>query len=362
MTGDIKFVDLGAVHEQIGDELEAAILAVCRAQQFVSGPAVAEFEAAFAGYLGAEHVIGVANGTDAIELALRAARVGPGDEVLVPANTFIATAEAVARTGARPRFVDVHPESGLIDLDSCAERAGASCRAIVPVHLYGRMVAMDAVMAFADERGLVVVEDAAQAHGAERGGRRAGTVGTAGCFSFYPGKNLGAFGDAGAIATNDAAVADELRLLRDHGRRGRDQHDVVGMNSRLDTLHAAVLAVKLPHLDDWNARRSRAAARYRELLPAEIVDPPADDPASDVHHLFPVLVDDREALAAHLKTQGIPTGVHYRTAVTATKAFADVADPCPVAETRAARQLSLPIHPHLGDVERIAEAVLSGLQ
>jgi dTDP-4-amino-4,6-dideoxygalactose transaminase len=269
----------------------------------------------------------------------------------------------VARAGAAPRFVDVNPEDGLIDLDSCAERLRESTRALIPVHLYGRMVDMEPVLEFARDHNLVVVEDAAQAHGAQRGGQCAGTVGDAGCFSFYPGKNLGAFGDAGAVVARDGAVADRIRLMRDHGRRGRDTHEIVGVNSRLDSVQAAVLEVKLSRIGAWNDARRHAAARYRELLPAEILDVPTTPPEADVHHLFPVLVGDREALAQKIKEQGIASGVHYRTAVNATPAFALGADPCPVAEDRAARQLSLPMHPHLSDdaVEHVARAVIAEL-
>jgi dTDP-4-amino-4,6-dideoxygalactose transaminase len=355
----LKFVDLGAVHEELGDELEAALLRVVREQRFVGGEEIAGFERDFADWLGAREVVGVGNGTDAIELVLRALGVGAGDEVLVPANTFIATAEAVAATGARARFVDVDPASGLVDLGSCEERVGPATKAVIPVHLYGRMCDMQAVGAFAREHGLRVIEDAAQAHGAQRDGAMAGTAADAGCFSFYPGKNLGAFGDAGAIATTGGEVAERVRLMRDHGRRGRDRHDVVGRNSRMDTVQAAVLAAKLPHLERFNAGRRRVAERYRELLPAELLDFDGGPEGAESHHLFPVLVDDRDGLAAALRARGIPTGVHYRTALTRTGAFGDGADPCPVAEERADRQLSLPIHPHLSDddVALVAGAV-----
>jgi dTDP-4-amino-4,6-dideoxygalactose transaminase len=359
----IEFVDLQAVQEELGAELEAAVLDVIRSQKFVSGPAVGEFEDAFAGLVHAGHAIGVSNGTDAIELALRALGIGPGDEVLMPANTFIATAEAVSRAGAVPRFADVHPDSGLIDLDSAETRVTGATRAVIPVHLYGRMCDMDAVEQFARSHDLRVIEDAAQAHAAERGGRRAGTVGDLGCFSFYPGKNLGAFGDAGAVVTNDSELAERVRLMRDHGRTERNHHAVVGMNCRLDTLHAAVLSVKIPHVERWNALRREAAQRYRELLPSEILDWRAEEPLSEVHHLFPVLLDDRDAVAAHLRERGVSTGVHYRVAVPSTPAYAGSQDDCPVADLRAARQLSLPIHPHLSgaDVERVADAVAEAL-
>lgn len=356
----IPLVDLAAVHEELGSELEAAILGVVRSQAFIGGEHVARFEEEFAQALGVKRVVAVGNCTDALELAMRAAGVRPGSEVLVPANTFIATAEAVAALGARPRFVDVDRASGLIDLDSAAERVTSATAAIAPVHLYGRIVDMDAVGAFASQHGIQVIEDAAQAHGAAVGGRAAGSFGRAGCFSFYPGKNLGAFGDAGAVATNDERIADDVRLMRDHGREGRDQHIVVGRNSRMDAMQAAVLRTKLPHLERWTLARRHAAERYRELLPAELLDWRADDPESESHHLFPILVDDREALAASLKEAGVATGVHYRSAMTQTHAFGVDADVCPNAEWRASVQLSLPMHPHLDDptIERVVHAVV----
>jgi len=355
----LPLVDLHALHAELGDELEVAIARVWRSARFIGGEEVEAFEEEFARYLGVRHAVGVANGTDALELALRAAGVGPGDEVLVPANTFIATAEAVVRAGASARFVDVDPLSGLLDLTSCRECLTATTRALIPVHLYGRMVDMDAVRAFADERALVVIEDTAQAHGAHRFGRRAGTVGAVGCFSFFPGKNLGAFGDAGAAVTDDDAIADRLRLLRDHGRRGRDDHEVAGVNSRLDAIQAAVLRVKLPHLDRWTDARRGVAVWYRESLDARTLDWQGGDPRSEVHHLFPILTEDRDGLAAHLASAGVSTGVHYRRTVPATTAFAGSGDHCPVADERARRQLSLPMHPCLseGDVARVASEV-----
>jgi dTDP-4-amino-4,6-dideoxygalactose transaminase len=225
------------------------------------------------------------------------------------------------------------------------------------------MVDMVPVMEFAARHGLKVIEDAAQAHGARRGGRHAGTVGDAGCFSFYPGKNLGAFGDAGAVVTSDDAVAGRIRLMRDHGRAARNHHTVVGLNSRLDPLHAAVLSVKLPLLERFNERRRAAAAWYRELLPSLLVDPPLEDPEADVHHLLPILVEDRDRVADRLAAAGVETGVHYAEAITCSPAFARCADRCPAAERRAALQLSLPMHPHLrrGDVEYVAGVVADAI-
>ncbi len=345
----IPLVDLAAVRAELGDELEQALTRVIDSETFIGGEEVSAFEREFAAYLGARHVVGVANGTDALELALRAIDIGGGEEVLVPAFTFIATAEAVVAAGARPRFVDVDPITGLIDMESCRRRLTRSTRAIVPVHLYGRMVEMNALTSFAMEHGLNVVEDSAQAHGARQAGTPAGTLGRVGTFSFYPGKNLGAFGDAGAIATDDDEVADRIRLLRDHGRRARDDHVLVGRNSRLDALQAAVLRVKLPRLDSWNEARRRVAATYVDSLPAEVL-PRADDLGSgDVHHVFPVFLSNRDELAAHLRAKGISTRVHYRRTLPSTGAFRELADRCPAAEELAATELSLPIHPHLGD-------------
>jgi dTDP-4-amino-4,6-dideoxygalactose transaminase len=359
MAMRMPLVDLAAVHEELGDELEAAVLRVCRSQGFIGGEPVAAFERDFAAFCGASAAVGVANGTAAIECVLRALEIGPGHRVLVPANSFIATAEAVSAVGADPVFVDADPETGLIDLDSARARVDERTRAVVPVHLYGRMCDMRAVGAFADEHGLAVIEDAAQAHGARRDGLVAGSAGRAGCFSFYPGKNLGAFGDAGAVTTNDADLAERIALYRDHGKRG-DAHLIVGANQRLDALQAAVLNVKLPHMERWNDARRRVAARYRDSLPAEVLDwTGGADPAAEVHHLFPIMVDDRDGLLAELHDQGIAAGIHYRQAITETEAYRDSADPCPVAERRAARQLSLPIHPHLDDagVDRIVAAI-----
>jgi dTDP-4-amino-4,6-dideoxygalactose transaminase len=355
----IPLVDLAAVQRELGDELEAAVLDVVRSFQFVGGERIAQFEGAFADYLGVGDVVAMANGTDALEMALRALEVGPGDEVLVPANTFIATAEAVVAVGASARFVDVDARSGLIDLDSAAEQLTERTSAMIPVHMYGRMVDMDACRAFAARHGLAVIEDAAQAHGARRDGCMAGTVAEIGCFSFYPGKNLGAFGDAGAAVTNDPRLAERMRLLRDHGRRGRHNHEIVGFNSRMDPVHAAVLTVKLSHLDRWNERRRQAAEWYRTLLPEPVLDWRADVPEADVHHLFPIIVSAREALAALLGEADVQTGIHYPRTVPSTRAFGSVVGPFPAAEGRAEAQLSLPMHPHLEreHVEQIAGIV-----
>ncbi len=322
MNEPLPFVDLAAVHRELGAELEAAVLEVIRSAQFVGGPVVAAFEREFAGYLQCEHTVAMANGTDALELALRALELPAGAEVLVPANTFIATAAAVVRAGGVPRFVDVEPDTGLIDVGSCEEQLSERTWGLMPVHLYGRTVPMRPLLELAERHGLAIVEDAAQAHGAQRDGCYAGTFGHIGCFSFYPGKNLGAFGDAGAAVTHDPRVADRLRLLREHGRRDHRTHELVGANSRMDPVQAAVLRVKLRHLDRYNEQRRRAAAWYREALPPAILDGGCEVPEADVHHLFPILVEDRDALAARLAEAGVQTGVHYAPTVPQTGAFA----------------------------------------
>ncbi|MGO9763867.1 MAG: DegT/DnrJ/EryC1/StrS family aminotransferase [Solirubrobacteraceae bacterium] len=354
----LEMVDVRALHAELGAEIEEAMLRVVRSGRHVGGPEVGAFEEAFASFLGVRHTVALANGTDALQLALLASGVGRDDEVLVPGNTFIATAEAVVAVGAIPRFVDVAFDTGLIDLRSAEARVTGRTKAVIPVHLYGRMVDMGPMMAFARRHDLLVIEDAAQAHGACRDGHRAGSIGDAGCFSFYPGKNLGAIGDAGAAVTDDDDIADRIRLYRDHGRRGRDNHEIAGFNSRMDPVQAAVLRVKLPHLDRWTRARREVATRYRTGL-GSLLDWEGCEPQAEVHHVFPILVDDRDEVARSLGADGIPTGVHYRQALTSSPAFARSTDACPVAEERARRQLSLPIHPHLGDddVRRIVGAV-----
>ena len=357
----LPLVDLAALHRELGDELERAVLEVIRSQRFIGGPAVASFEERFASYLGADTVVAVANGTDAIELAVRASLIAPGAEVLIPANTFVGTAAAVVAAGAVPRFVDVDERSGLIDLDSCEQQICSRTQAVIPVHLYGRMADMRAVKALASRHGLIVIEDAAQAVGARSDEGFASTIGDVGTFSFYPGKNLGAFGDAGAVVSSDRAIADRLRLLRDHGQRGHANHEAIGRNSRMDPIQAAVLTVKLAHLDDFTKRRRRAAEWYRELLPEHLPDWQADDPRSDVHHLLPIFSEDRDSLASELALAGVQTGVHYPRTVPQTRAFRAYRGSYPSAERRARRQLSLPMHPHLtrADVELIADLVQS---
>ncbi len=357
-------MDLAKLHREISGDLESAIRRVCERSAFIGGEEVTRFEQEWAAFTGARHAVGVANGTDAIQLVLMAASLPAGTQVGVPANTFIATAEAVVAAGHRVRFIDVEPDSGLIDLGGLERALDAGLGAVIPVHLYGRVADMEALLALTRPRGTFVVEDAAQAHGARRLGRHAGTFGAAGTFSFYPGKNLGAMGDAGAVVTDDDQLAASIRLLRDHGRMGRDHHAVIGVNSRLDALQAAILSAKLPHLERWNAARRDVARAYRETLNADLLDwGGPDEEAAESHHLFPILVNQRDELASWLKERGIPTGVHYRVPCHRSPAFAADILELPMAELRAARQLSLPIHPCLTreDLDYVVTAVAAGL-
>src|SRR5215217_2743612 len=299
----VPFVDLQAQYRSIKAEVDAAVRRVLDTSAFVLGPEVEAFERAFAEYVGARECVGVSNGTAAIQLALQACGVGAGDEVIVPANTFFATAEAVSTAGATPVFVDCDPVTCNIDPARIDEVITERTRAIIPVHLYGQPADLDPIVEIAERHGLLVIEDAAQAHGARYKGNRVGPLARAGCFSFYPGKNLGAYGEGGAVVTNDAEVARRLRLLRDHGSERKYHHELVGYNSRLEGIQGAVLSVKLKHLDDWNALRRQHAARYRELLAplASSLVPPAEaDYAEHVYHLFVVQTDERDRLQRYL--------------------------------------------------------------
>lgn len=363
-THPIPFLDLAGTTEQVREELDLAWKEVLSHGRFVGGPEVAEFEARFAGYCGAEHCIGVANGTDAIELILAASGVGAGDEVIVPANTFVATAEAVCAVGARPRFVDVLPDT--LEIDPDAVRAAVTSRtvAIAAVHMFGQMAEVDRLAAVAGRYGLLLLEDAAQAHGARFGGQRAGSAGHAAAFSFYPGKNLGALGDGGAVVTSDGALAGRVRQIANHGRAGGGHHvhDVVGRNSRLDTLQAAVLSAKLPLLDPNNQRRREAMEHYQRSLPAGYSTLAQHPAAESVHHLAVVQVPDRPMATAALDAAGIGWGIHYPVPCHRQPAFAEYADgPLPVAEYAAEHILSLPMFPTLtgGDVERVCAALAS---
>ncbi len=362
----IPLVDLRSQYDNLKPDIDAAIAAVIETTAFVKGPAVGEFETAFAAYCEARHAIGVGNGTDALRLVFRALEIEPGDEMLTVPTTFIATAEAMGHVGAVPRFVDINPDTWLFDVGEAAARVSDRTRAVVPVHLYGHPVDMDAVNGFAAERHLMVVEDAAQAHGARLRGKRVGALGRAGAFSFYPGKNLGAYGDAGAVVTNDDETAERVRLYADHGRLDKYEHRVEGWNSRLDTIQAAVLGVKLRFLDEGNAKRRRCAQRYNEALAdvGGLSFPTFVDGAEPVHHLYVMRAEDRDGLRKHLAAREIATGVHYPVPLHLQPAYRHLGHArgdFPVAEALADSIVSLPCYPELDDgaIDQVVDGVRS---
>jgi dTDP-4-amino-4,6-dideoxygalactose transaminase len=359
----IPLVDLKAQYASIKPEIDAAIQAVLDSTAFVQGPQVRSFEEAFAAFCGVRHAVGVQSGTAALHLALMACGIGPDDEVIVPSMTFTATAEMIGRLGARPVFVDVEPQT--CNLDPAAMRAAVTDQtfAVIPVHLYGQPAEMDAILEVAREHDLCVIEDAAQAHGAEYRGRRAGSLGDLAIFSFYPGKNLGAYGDAGAVVTDDSTLAERMRLWRDHGRQSKYEHLVEGFNYRLDTLQAAVLEVKLRRLEDWNAARRYNAELYRQHLANLPVELPTEaDDVRSVYHLFVIRTAARDAVLAHLRSRGIGAGVHYPIPLHLQPAYSHLGyrvGDLPAAEAAASEVLSLPMYPELTEeqVVQVAEAL-----
>lgn len=357
----IPLVDLSRQHAPLRREIDAAISRVIDRSAFILGDEVAAFEAAFAKYHGRRHAVGVSSGTHALEAALLAFGVGPGDEVIAPSYTFLATIGAIENAGAQPVLVDVEEATATIDPDAVEAAVTERTRAIVPVHLYGQAADMDRILEIARRHGLRVLEDCAQAHGAEWKGRKVGTFGDAAAFSFFPSKNLGAMGDAGAVVTDDDALAERLRAIRMHGRYDKYESVERGDNLRIDTLQAAVLGVKLPHLDEWNESRRRAAAWYDARLAArEDVRPIGPGPnRRHVYHLYVVRAADRDVRLERLKRAGIGAGVHYPLCVHQQKAFAHLAKPLPVSERLARECLSLPIFSGMREEE--VEAVVSAL-
>lgn len=359
----VKFVDLESMHAEIADEVDRGFAEVLASGAFIGGSDVVAFEREFAAYCGRRHCVGAANGTDALELSLRALGVGAGDEVIVPANTFIASVEAVVRAGAAPVLVDVDARTLLIDPSAVTAAVGPRTAAIMPVHLYGQLAPMGAVHAIAGKHQLVVVEDAAQAQGATQDGQGVGTGSAAAATSFYPGKNLGAYGDAGGVVCDDAALAERVRRIGNHGGTAKYQHDEVGFNSRMDTLQAVVLRAKLRRLDDWNERRRLAAERYHKMLDGSPVTVPSVAPGnSHVWHLYVVRVPERDRMLESLTARGIGAGIHYPLPVHLTRAFAHLGygpGAFPVSEAAAAGMLSLPMHPGLSHDQQ--EAVVTSL-
>jgi dTDP-4-amino-4,6-dideoxygalactose transaminase len=364
----IPFLDLNAQFESIRKDIVDAIDRVLVSGRFVGGEWVEGFEEEFARFVRSRYAVGVSSGTAALELALKAARITAGDEVIVPANSFFATAEAVSNVGARPVFGDVDPMTFHLDVASVERLINPRTRAVIVVHLYGRAMDISALQELADGHRLTIIEDAAQAHGTERDGVQTGGSGRLTCFSFYPGKNLGAYGDGGAVTCNDPAHAERLRLLRDHGSPAKYVHLIVGTNARLDAIQAAVLSVKLRHLRRWNARRVEHAKAYAARLRNRCIQIPEVRPGSEHNfHLFVVRLKNRNAVRRKLRDRGIETGIHYPIPLHLTPAYQELGYPMrgslPVSEALAPEVLSLPMYPELGDSQReeVSEAVLDSL-
>jgi len=367
-VANIPLVDLKAQHAQVADAVRDGWDKVLSNTAFIQGPQVAEFETAFAAFSSVRHCVGVANGTDALELMLRAAGVGPGDEVILPANTFIATALAVARAGATPVLVDSDPHTHLIETRQVESRITPQTKALLPVHLFGQMAPMEELEAIAKAHRILLFEDGAQSHGASRNGRAAGSIGLAAGISFYPGKNLGAYGDAGAVLTNSDELAKKLRALRNYGSEVKYHHPETGFNSRLDTLQAVVLSAKLVHLARWNEARRQAAARYDALLEGDAGIARAATLPGNVHvfHLYVVRVARRDEVLAALNREGIGAGIHYPVPIHLQGAFKHLGHwegSFPEAERAADEMISLPLFAEITEEqqERVVKALRAAL-
>ncbi|ACS78657.1 DegT/DnrJ/EryC1/StrS family aminotransferase [Maridesulfovibrio salexigens] len=360
----IPFADLSSQYRSLQPEIDLAMKQVIEKCAFINGPYAHKFEEEFAQFCAADFCVGVGNGTDALFVALKGLGVGPGDEVLVPAMTFIATAEAVSMAGAKPVFVDVDPENGTMDVADLRAKISQASKAVIPVHLYGHPADMEAIEPLARENGLFIVQDAAQAHGATVGGRSLSAFGDCACYSFYPGKNLGAYGDAGAIVTGDAVLAERMRKFANHGRKDKYDHQFEGVNSRMDGLQAAVLSVKLKHLKDWTDRRRAVAAVYdRELSGIEGFKLLKRRVwAGHVYHLYVVRCNDREALSDYLAENGVASGIHYPVAVPfmeAYECYGHTHEDFPAAYAMQESILSLPMYAELSEDSalRVCEVV-----
>ena len=361
----IPFLDLKAQYASIKPELDTAVLKVLASGQYVLGDEVEAFENEFAAFCGAQYGVAVNTGTSALHLALLAAGVGPGDEVVTVPFTFVATAAAIGMAGARPVFVDIDPVSFTMDPAQLDKAITSRTKAIIPVHLYGQMADMDAIMAIALRHRIPVIEDACQAHGASYRGEGAGSIGLSGCFSFYPGKNLGACGEGGIVVTSDPAQARKMRMLRDWGQEQRYHHLVKGFNYRMDALQGAILRVKLRHLDDWTEARRQIAQRYgTQLRGSNVASPPAELPGRrHVYHIYAVRARDRNGLRRMLEAEGVQTGLHYPIPVHLQRAYADLGyrmGDFPESEAAARDVLSLPIHPDMSLNQ--ADRVVAGIE
>ena len=359
----IPLVDLKAQYVDTKSEIDAAIQRVVDNANFILGQEVADFEQAFARYVGAKGAVGVASGTSALFLSLLACGIGPGDEVITTAHTFMATAEVISQRGARPVFVDIDPRTYNIDPAQVEDAITPHTKAILPVHLYGQPAHMEPLLDIAQRHNLWLIEDAAQAHGAEYRGQRCGTIGHLACFSFYPGKNLGAYGDAGAVTSNDEALLSRVRTLRNHGRIGKYEHAEIGYGERLDALQAAILGAKLPHLDAWNEARRAHARLYNEwLADCDVVTPYESPEVRHVYHLYVLRTPQRETMLAHLKSREISAGIHYplplhRQPAYLKQGYGNVS--LPVTERLAQEVLSLPMYPELSreQIAYVAQAI-----
>lgn len=363
---NVPFLDLATQYRNLAGDIDAAIAQVIEETAFVRGRFVRDFEAAYAEAYGVQHCIGVANGTDALFITLKMLGIGPGDEVITVANSWIASSEVITLAGAEPRFVDIELDYFTMDPDQIEHAASGRTKAIIPVHLYGQPADMNSILPIAREHGWAIVEDTAQAHFAELNSTRAGLFGDAATFSFYPGKNLGAYGDAGAIVTNDGDLAERMRSFANHGSSPVSKHDHImeGINSRLDGLQAAVLSAKLKHLPDWNERRAHWARRYTTLLADldGVATPPTRPGATHVFHIYCIRTPQRDALRDHLSSCGIGTGIHYPTALpflAAYERYGYEAEDFPVAHAYQDQILSLPMYPELTDesVEYVVSSI-----
>lgn len=360
----VPFLDLKIQYKEIEQEVLPMVTDAMENAAFIGGPQVSGFEEEFANFCDSKFCVGVGSGTDALRFALMAVGVGGGDEVITVPNTFIATTEAISQVGATPVFVDIHSDTGNIDVSQIEGKITKKTKAIIPVHLYGQPADMDPILEVAKRHNLPVIEDACQAHGALYKNKKAGSLGVAGCFSFYPGKNLGAFGEAGAVVTQDDEIVDKISMIRDHGQEKKYFHQIEGYNGRLDAIQAGVLRIKLKKLENWNRSRMENAAYYNELLSEipGVTIPVEADFAMSVYHLYVILIDDRDRLQQFLGDKGIATGLHYPMPLHLQKAYEHLGfkeGAFPVTENVAGRLLSLPMYPQLSkkQIEYVAESI-----